>query len=225
MTFKRKTQTSQTDAATAKYNQAIAALSFTDAEAAKLRALAAAIYGEDYVRNIESMAIENAAGETYTPEGFHDARKPAPLLVDMVFAFDPDGQVGMRGPKSRALLPGWIVASSRNPPAVSSAAPVPLTAPQAQQSRLMPRPAGEPRQPSAKAIDVTMLPRGMSVEETAAYIGVHRGTLYRLAKAGKIRALKIAGKTIFMRDEVDRYLDSLPPAYSSAMIRPSATHP
>lgn len=57
-------------------------------------------------------------------------------------------------------------------------------------------------------------PRGLSVADAASYIGVHQVTLYRLAKAGRLTAKKIAGKTIYLRDDLDRFLEGLAPAYS-----------
>ncbi|HUD90587.1 helix-turn-helix domain-containing protein [Sphingobium sp.] len=57
------------------------------------------------------------------------------------------------------------------------------------------------------------LPRGMSVDDAAAYVGVHRVTLYRLSKNGALTARKIAGKTIYLRDDLDRFLEGLEPAY------------
>jgi len=58
-----------------------------------------------------------------------------------------------------------------------------------------------------------VLPRGMSVTDAAAYLGIHRASIYKLAKAGEVTARKVAGRTIFLRDELDRYLDALPSAF------------
>lgn len=59
------------------------------------------------------------------------------------------------------------------------------------------------------------LPRSMNVSEASIYLAVHRATLCRLAKAGAISARKIAGRTVFLRDELDKYLEALPLAFES----------
>lgn len=53
-------------------------------------------------------------------------------------------------------------------------------------------------------------PRALTVIDAAAYIGIRRGLLYRLVGEGKIVARKNGGRTIFLREELDRYLDALP---------------
>lgn len=53
-------------------------------------------------------------------------------------------------------------------------------------------------------------PRALTVIDAAAYLGIRRGLLYRLVSEGKISARKNGGRTIFLREELDRYLDQLP---------------
>lgn len=53
-------------------------------------------------------------------------------------------------------------------------------------------------------------PRAMRVDEAAAYIGVHRSTMYRLARAGELLPRKILGRTVYLRDDLDRFLETRP---------------
>lgn len=56
----------------------------------------------------------------------------------------------------------------------------------------------------------TIAPRALTVIDAAAYIGIRRGLLYRLVRDGKIIARKNGGRTVFLREDLDAYLDDLP---------------
>ncbi len=48
--------------------------------------------------------------------------------------------------------------------------------------------------------------RARSVSDAARALGVSTGTLYRLRKAGKLRAVKLGGRTLVLESEIDRVL-------------------
>lgn len=52
--------------------------------------------------------------------------------------------------------------------------------------------------------------RGLTIAEAATYVGVHRTTLYRLAKEGRLLIRKVGGRSIILRDDLDRLLESAP---------------
>ena len=58
--------------------------------------------------------------------------------------------------------------------------------------------------------------RGLTVVEAAVYIGVHRASLYRLARAGQIKIRKIGGRSIILKDDIDRLLESAPVVHYEA---------
>jgi len=48
----------------------------------------------------------------------------------------------------------------------------------------------------------------MTVDEVAAYLGIHRATVYRLcAKTDGLRSYKVSGCVRFKREEVEEYLE------------------
>lgn len=61
-------------------------------------------------------------------------------------------------------------------------------------------------------------PRALNVNSAATYMGVHRSTIYRLVRDGAIKARKVAGRTVFLRDELDRFLEACP---STDLAKPS----
>jgi excisionase family DNA binding protein len=47
----------------------------------------------------------------------------------------------------------------------------------------------------------------LDVAEACDYMGgIHRATLYRLVKRGKLKLVKVSGSTRFRRSELDRYI-------------------
>lgn len=54
-------------------------------------------------------------------------------------------------------------------------------------------------------------PRGFSVAQAAAYLGICRARVYALVRSGELEARKLGARTIILRDELDRFLDNLPP--------------
>jgi predicted DNA-binding transcriptional regulator AlpA len=54
--------------------------------------------------------------------------------------------------------------------------------------------------------------KALSVRDTMQTIRIGRTKLYNEMKAGRIVARKIGRKTVFLADEVERYLASLPVA-------------
>jgi len=50
--------------------------------------------------------------------------------------------------------------------------------------------------------------RGLTIPEAAAYIGLHQSSLYRLARDGQIKIRKIGGRSIILKDDIDRLLES-----------------
>ena len=57
-----------------------------------------------------------------------------------------------------------------------------------------------------------MTKQALSVSDTLKSIRIGRTKLYREMKAGRIVARKIGRKTVFLADEIERYLASLPVA-------------
>lgn len=49
-----------------------------------------------------------------------------------------------------------------------------------------------------------------SVKELTSELGISRTQVYRLINAGKLHPRKLGAKTVFLGDEVRRFLDSLP---------------
>lgn len=68
----------------------VRAVTLNDAEAAKLRAVSALIFGEDRVAEIEQLALRNALEAGYDAAGYESRRAPAPLAVDIMFALAPE---------------------------------------------------------------------------------------------------------------------------------------
>lgn len=52
--------------------------------------------------------------------------------------------------------------------------------------------------------------RGLTISEAATYVGIHRTTLYRLARDGKLQIRKIGGRSILLKEDLDRLLESAP---------------
>jgi len=48
-----------------------------------------------------------------------------------------------------------------------------------------------------------MTPEIMDISEAASYLNIKKGTLYRLAKLGKVPAVKIGGQWRFKRERLD----------------------
>ena len=46
----------------------------------------------------------------------------------------------------------------------------------------------------------------MGIKDTAAYLEVHRSTIYRLVGNGRIPAFKLGGQWRFKKDVIDRWL-------------------
>lgn len=57
-----------------------------------------------------------------------------------------------------------------------------------------------------------MSKQALSVADALNAISIGRTKLYREMKEGRIAARKIGRKTVFLADEIDRYLASLPVA-------------
>jgi excisionase family DNA binding protein len=49
-------------------------------------------------------------------------------------------------------------------------------------------------------------PRLMTIDEVARYLRIHRSTVYRLAKTGRIPASKVGNKWRFRKDVIDQWL-------------------
>lgn len=52
--------------------------------------------------------------------------------------------------------------------------------------------------------------RGFTVLASATYLGIGRVSVYNLINTGKLPAYKLGGRTILLREDLDRLLDSLP---------------
>lgn len=53
-------------------------------------------------------------------------------------------------------------------------------------------------------------PRGLSVNEAATYAGLSRATLYRLSARGTLPIRRIGGRSVVLRDDLDRLLEAAP---------------
>jgi excisionase family DNA binding protein len=53
-------------------------------------------------------------------------------------------------------------------------------------------------------------PRAQSVPEFAKSIGIGKSTAWMLVKDGKLRAVKILGRTLILHEDSESYLRSLP---------------
>lgn len=53
--------------------------------------------------------------------------------------------------------------------------------------------------------------RGYSTAAAAEYLGVSKNTLYEIAAAGHLHPKDLRGRRVFMKEELDGYLDSLKP--------------
>ena len=49
-------------------------------------------------------------------------------------------------------------------------------------------------------------PRLMTIDEAAKYLRIHKSTIYRLAKGGRIPASKVGNKWRFRKDVIDQWL-------------------
>ncbi len=49
----------------------------------------------------------------------------------------------------------------------------------------------------------------MTLEETARYLKIGKSTLYKMAREGKIPAVKIANQWRFRKDDVDKWLQEI----------------
>ncbi len=58
----------------------------------------------------------------------------------------------------------------------------------------------------------TVQPRAFGVTDAARYLSVHRSTIYRLANSGELAIRKIAGRAVVLKEDLDKFLDRLPPA-------------
>lgn len=63
-------------------------------------------------------------------------------------------------------------------------------------------------------------PRVMTVEEVAAYLQISLRSVYNLAAAGEIPAVKIAGQWRFYRPELERWLSRLSRAHVGEPVEP-----
>jgi len=52
--------------------------------------------------------------------------------------------------------------------------------------------------------------KNMDITEAAEYLGIKRWTLYRLAKRGKVRCIRVKGQWLFAKDDLDNFKASLP---------------
>ncbi len=49
----------------------------------------------------------------------------------------------------------------------------------------------------------------MTLEETAKYLKIGKSTLYKMAREGKIPAVKIANQWRFRKEDIDRWLQEI----------------
>ena len=49
----------------------------------------------------------------------------------------------------------------------------------------------------------------MTLEETAKYLKIGKSTLYKMAREGKIPAVKIANQWRFRKDDIDKWLQEI----------------
>ena len=66
--------------------------------------------------------------------------------------------------------------------------------------------------------------RMFKTKAAAQYLGLHPQTLRRLTDEGKLKALNMDGKRVYMLEELDRYIGSLPEWYYGAGERPEASN-
>ena len=57
-----------------------------------------------------------------------------------------------------------------------------------------------------------MQPLALRINDTCSAIGIGRTNLYAMIAAGKIKAIKIAGRTLIPRSEIDRLIADAPTA-------------
>jgi excisionase family DNA binding protein len=50
----------------------------------------------------------------------------------------------------------------------------------------------------------------LSVAQTARILGIGRSTLYQIIKEGRLPVRKIGKRSLIMRDDIDRFVTSLP---------------
>jgi excisionase family DNA binding protein len=62
-----------------------------------------------------------------------------------------------------------------------------------------------------KTIDNRNTPLAYTIAEACAIAGIRRTTLYKHIRAGKLRAIKIGQRTLFLRDDIHRWLEGMPP--------------
>jgi excisionase family DNA binding protein len=62
-----------------------------------------------------------------------------------------------------------------------------------------------------KTIDNRNTPLAYTIAEACAIAGIRRTTLYKHIRAGKLRAIKIGQRTFFLRDDIHRWLEGMPP--------------
>ena len=54
----------------------------------------------------------------------------------------------------------------------------------------------------------TALPPSLRADDAARYIGISRTVLYELFKSGEIEAIAIGGRRLFIRESLDRLVES-----------------
>jgi excisionase family DNA binding protein len=55
-------------------------------------------------------------------------------------------------------------------------------------------------------IELAQHPRGLSIPDAAKYAGISRTTIYRLARKGELPLRKLMGRSVVLRDDLDRLL-------------------
>ncbi len=53
--------------------------------------------------------------------------------------------------------------------------------------------------------------RLFSIKAAAKYLGIHEQTLRKLTDLGEVQAQRMGSRRVFRLEELDRYIDSLPP--------------
>ena len=61
-------------------------------------------------------------------------------------------------------------------------------------------------------------PLAYTIAETCERLGIGRTTAYRLMSSGRLPARKIAGRTLVLANDLERFLAELPSAYPAASI-------
>jgi excisionase family DNA binding protein len=69
---------------------------------------------------------------------------------------------------------------------------------------------------TSTAFPSPMQPIGVPPLQAAPLIGGSRSTVYRLLRAGKLRAVKRGAATLVLTESIDEYMASLPPAIFAA---------